>query len=133
MTLRTLSSHRRSGNVIVLVAIMLTVLLGMVGYAVDGGMILTQKREVQATADAAAMAAACCFYQNYQSLNVNTQGTYRNQARTAAENVAAANGFNNDAGNNGTTAGTSRVTVNFPPNITNNSIYNGSTASPDYE
>lgn len=134
MIVRTNRKRRRPGNVILLVALLLTTLLGMAGYAVDGGMILTQKRTCQATADASAMAAACVFYQNYQKMNSSNLANYRSEAQTAALNVATANGFLNDAGNgNNPTAGTSKVSVNFPPNITNNSIYNNSTASSSYD
>jgi uncharacterized membrane protein len=123
----------RQGYVLPLVACMLTVLIGFVGYSIDGGMILTKKRECQAVADASAMAAACVFYQNYQSIrfNGNGTGTYHSQATTAAVNMAYANGFYNDATNgNNPTANTSSVAVNFPGSFQNAaSIYNTGTNS----
>jgi Flp pilus assembly protein TadG len=146
MILRAGLKQDRPGNVICLVALMLTLLLGMAGYAIDGGMILTQKRTVQATADACAMAGACYFYQNYQTYYGSNVATYQTTAAGKAAQIAVANGFLSSSttgtgGGNGssvifqqgtTNAGDCTVTCNFPPNITNNSIYNGTGASPSY-
>ena len=48
----------RRGKVLVLVALTLTVLLGMVGLTVDSGLLQTGRRQVQNAADAGALAAA---------------------------------------------------------------------------
>lgn len=132
-------SHRqgvRSGNVAVLVAVLLSALLGMVGFAIDGGALLSKKREVQSAADAAAMAAACVLYQHYPAItsggSYNLNNSYNNDAETAAENVAAANGFMNDGSPATMAPDTSVVAVNFPPNITSNSIYNTATPSKQF-
>src|SRR4051812_44270169 len=53
-----LPCRRRSGKVLVMFALMLPVLLGMVGLAIDCGLLITAHREAQNAADAAAMAAA---------------------------------------------------------------------------
>jgi len=50
--------RRRRGIVLVLVAVCLAVILAFVAIAIDGGNLLEQRRQVQATADAAALAAA---------------------------------------------------------------------------
>jgi Flp pilus assembly protein TadG len=129
----------RQGNVAVLVACLLSVLIGFVGFSLDGGVMLTRKRECQAVADASAMAAACVFYQNYATIRNGNNGTssYHAAATTAAQQMAAGNGYFNDAPNgNNTAPGTSSITVNFPPNFQNStSIYNngGSTPSPNYD
>ena len=52
------NSPRRRGKVLVLVALALTVLLGMVGLTVDSGLLQTARRQVQNAADAGALAAA---------------------------------------------------------------------------
>lgn len=49
--------HRR-GNVLVLLAILLPVLIGVVGLVIDGGMMMDQRRNLQHATDAAATTAA---------------------------------------------------------------------------
>jgi hypothetical protein len=98
--------HRcRRGAVTPLVAILIIPLMCFVAIAVDGGMLLTERRRAQATTDAAAMAAACVLYDNYPT--DQGQGKVGNPI-DAALTVASANGYTND----GTT---SVVTVNLPP------------------
>jgi hypothetical protein len=77
----------------------------IVALVVDGGVLLTERRRAQATADAAAMAAACVLYDNYPV--DQGQGNVGNPTG-AALNVASANGYTNDGV-------TSSVTVNIPP------------------
>lgn len=96
---------RRRGAVAVLVAVCLTVLVGVAAIAIDGGMLLSQRRHAQMTADAAAMAAACVLYENYP-VDLG-QGNIGNPTG-AAQDVASANGYSNDGV-------TSTVTVNIPP------------------
>ena len=62
---RKTATRRGAGTVTVLVAICLTAILGVVGIALDGGMMLDNRRRVQATADAAALAAASDLLANY--------------------------------------------------------------------
>jgi uncharacterized membrane protein len=88
-----------------LTVLTLTLLVGMVAIAVDGGALLEDRRHVQATADAAALAAAADLYAHYPANGgADPQGTAAKSART----VAAANGFADDFAN-------SVVTVNVSP------------------
>jgi hypothetical protein len=98
-------SDKRRGTIAVLVAVSLAVMLGVVAIALDGGLLLDNRRKVQAGADAAALAAAIDLFANYASYNgVDSTGA----AKASALATAAANGFNNDGV-------TSIVTVNIPP------------------
>jgi Flp pilus assembly protein TadG len=101
MSSRSRKSHHRHvnrrqtrrGAIVVLVAFCLTVLLAFVAIAIDGGGLLEQRRQAQATADAAALAAAENLFLNYpKNKGVDSGGT----ASSAALAIAAANGFNND-------------------------------------
>src|SRR5437879_6857733 len=49
---------KQSGQAIVLIALMLTVLIGMVAIAIDGSRAYALRRDIQAATDAAALAAA---------------------------------------------------------------------------
>jgi hypothetical protein len=89
----------------VLVAVSLIAICGVVAIAVDGGMLLDNRRRVQAAADAAALAAADDLFSNFGANNgADPSGT----ANSSALSSAAANGFSNDGV-------TSVVTVNIPP------------------
>lgn len=68
------------GNVLVLSALSLTVIVGMIGLAVDVGMLYRAQRQVQKIADAGALAAAA---------NMGTDGT----GLTAAKQAATQDGF----------------------------------------
>src|ERR1700731_2387306 len=76
----------RRGTVSVLVAVCLTIMLGIVAIALDGGMLLTERRHAQAVADAAALAAASDLY----------LGNSVNTAQQSALRSAAGNGYAND-------------------------------------
>src|SRR6266704_1387450 len=52
------STQAQGGQAIVLIALMLTVLIGMVAIAIDGSRAYTVRRDLQAATDAAALAAA---------------------------------------------------------------------------
>jgi hypothetical protein len=107
------NSKRRRGAVIVLVAICLTAMVAIVALAVDGGLLMDQRRRVQSAADAAALAAAIDLFNKWAANNgQDTNGT----AKAGALSIAKANSYNND----GTT---STVTVNIPPKTSAN--YNG--------
>src|SRR5580704_15320020 len=97
-------SVRRRGAVLVLVALCLTFLIGMVAIAVDGALLLDERRRAQATADAAALAGATDLYQHYLQNNGMDSGGL---ASSSALAVANSNGYTND----GTT---STVTVRVP-------------------
>jgi hypothetical protein len=80
----------RNGNVVVLVAVCLTVILGFVAFALDGGVLLDDRQRAQSAGDAAALAAAEKLFlnwQRYQGLDVD------GSAALAASHLAAQHGF----------------------------------------
>lgn len=94
-----MSAHRNSrrpfrrGAIVVLVAACLTVILAFVAIAIDGGGLLEQRRQAQATADAAALAAAQDLFYNYPlNKGLDLGGT----AVSRAQAIALANGYTND-------------------------------------
>src|SRR4030081_3895223 len=105
--LKIRGSSRRRGAVIAWVIVCLVAIIGIVAIGMDGGRMLEKRRQAQATADAAALAAATSMFQYDLSLS-GALGTKKSGAQSAALGVAAVNGFNND----GTT---STVSVNIPP------------------
>ena len=78
-----IESDRQRGQMLALFAICLVVIIAMTGLVIDGGMTLTQRREEQNTADAAAMAGA------YAYATTSNASTAINEAR----DTAAANGY----------------------------------------
>jgi Putative Flp pilus-assembly TadE/G-like len=98
-------SRNRRGVVAVLVALCLVAVLGVTAIAIDGGLLMENRRSVQAAADAAALAAA---NQLYDSWSANKGLDKDGDASASAFSTASANGYTND----GTT---SVVTVNIPP------------------
>src|SRR5262245_50793174 len=99
------SSRFRKGVVAVFVAFILTGLVGVVAISLDGGVLHLQLRQSRATADAAAMAAACELFRYYPTdQGVDVHG----YARAAAFDLANSNGYSNDGE-------TSTVVVNIPP------------------
>lgn len=83
------SARRQSGQVLVLFAISLTVVISMAGLAVDGGNGLTQRRNAQNTADFAAMAGARIVAEWIAGDTAN--GTDAN-VRAAIQHTITANG-----------------------------------------
>ncbi len=116
LTIRRVPSKRpRRGMVTVQVALALTALLGVVSIVVDGGILLAQRRHVQAVADAGALAAAADLYEKF---NTNG-GVDGGSASTSALATASSNGYNNDAvaaDGTGNAATTSTVVVQMYPN-----------------
>jgi Flp pilus assembly protein TadG len=106
--LKPITGKRRFGVTSILVAILITVLLGITAIAIDGGMLEDNKRRVQATADAAALAAASKLYKNYTTMLSTNTADPNGDGKAAALAVASENGFADD----GTTV---VVTVNIPP------------------
>jgi hypothetical protein len=106
----TTTNGRRRGIVAVLVAVLLTTLLGVAAIAVDGGLMQDNRRCVQAATDAAAMAAAQQLYANYPAIVASNYTTADpgNNAATAAQASATANGYKSDGVN-------ASVVVNIPP------------------
>jgi Putative Flp pilus-assembly TadE/G-like len=99
------AGEARRGMVAAQVSLGLTALLGMLALLVDGGLLLSERRHAQATADAAALAAATDLYANWRT---NQGADFGGTAAASALNVASSNGYTNDGTTNG-------VTVNIPP------------------
>jgi hypothetical protein len=98
-------TFRRPGVVAVLVAVCLVAIMSIMALAIDGGLLLDQRRDVQAAADSAALAAAAQLWSDWAT----GQGQDRNgKASATALLTASANGFNNDTVTN-------TVTVHIPP------------------
>ncbi|MCH7699523.1 MAG: hypothetical protein IH865_11355 [Chloroflexi bacterium] len=85
------------GQILILVVLLTTVMLGVVGLAIDTGFHYVARRQLQNAADQATLAAA--YEMQYESNDA--------AAITAALDNAAANGFDNDGTSN-------TVTVNIP-------------------
>jgi hypothetical protein len=104
------SGGSRRGIVAVFVALMLTIIVGTMAIALDGGLLQHNKRRVQATADAAALAAATELFKHWPAIVASNYVTFdpSNAANDAAQNYATYNGFKNDTTN-------AVVTVNIPP------------------
>jgi hypothetical protein len=97
--------HPRRGTVAVLAALSLIAIMGFAALSVDAVLLLQDRRNAQAGADSAALAAAGNLFLNWRTnQGADTAGAAANEALAAA----AANGFTNDGVN-------STVTVNIPP------------------
>jgi uncharacterized membrane protein len=99
---RVCGKQRERGFTILAYALMVFVVLGFTGLAIDAGYLQWQRRLMQSAADAAAMGAL----REMELGRTNTAPT--NDLTLAAQNDAALNGFTN--GTNGVT-----VTLNNPP------------------
>ena len=55
--------RQASGQILIVVALLLTFLIGFVGLAAEGGLYLDVKRRMQTAADAAAVATAVARFQ----------------------------------------------------------------------
>lgn len=95
-------ARSRRGQVLVITTLGLVAVIGCVALAVDVGTLWTQRREMQAAADAAAVAGDLEIYSG------NASDSDTAPITTAAQTDSAKNGFTNGA--NGAT-----VTVNAPP------------------
>lgn len=79
------------GQVLVLVALVLVILFGFAGVAIDGGNLYTEQRRAQAAADNAVLAAAFAQMKG---------ATDYNQLKSVAEGNAAINAYNNNKTDN---------------------------------
>ena len=96
---------RREGTVIIAVSVSLVAILGFVALSLDGGLLLDKRRQVQAAADAAALAAGCELYYTWRTqTGRDTDGSIA----LFAKRVAEENGFKD--GVNGVS-----VQVHIPP------------------
>ena len=99
------SGARRRGISLVIVVVSLVALLGVLALSLEGGLLLSERRTAQATADAAAMSAAADMYYNH-FLNFGTDPG--KSAYNGAMYTASQNGYTNDGEN-------TKVTVMIPP------------------
>ncbi len=76
-------SRSESGQVMVFLVLGIIGMMGFAALAIDGGMILTERRAAQNVADAAVMASAWAIF----------NGATANEAKIVAANVATANGY----------------------------------------
>jgi hypothetical protein len=106
MTLKR--TTRRSGAVAPLVAMLMVALCVVISIVLEEGMMLSESRRAQATADAAAMAGACVLYQN-----VKTTAGIDPASITAATQMANDNGY--DGLGNSQTPGSTLVEAHNPP------------------
>lgn len=96
---------RRRGAILLVVALVLLALIGIMALTLECGALMVSRRNAQAVADAAALAAGCDLSYNYGfNQGLDPQGT----ATAAALAAAAALGYANDGVN-------STVVVNIPP------------------
>jgi Flp pilus assembly protein TadG len=104
---------RESGQVLVLSACGMAVLLGFLAFSTDVGVLLHTKRQMQAAADAAALAGAT------EALAEGNPSTLSTGEYSAADNDAALNGFagGSSSGTANSSTGTT-LRVNLSPNIT---------------
>jgi hypothetical protein len=99
------SGARRRGISLVLVTVSIVAVLSVLALSLEGGLLLSERRHAQATADAASMAAAADFYWNwYTNFGTDPSGT----AASSAYYTASQDGYTNDGVN-------TKVTVNIPP------------------
>ncbi|MCI0358783.1 MAG: pilus assembly protein TadG-related protein [Planctomycetaceae bacterium] len=104
----------RRGAVVILVAVSLAAVLAFVAIAIDGGGLLEKRRQGQATADAAAIAAAEDLFRNYPAnKGIDTYGTAEERAR----DIAAANGFSGNGTDSVVTVRTSPEFYTGGPNV----------------
>jgi hypothetical protein len=102
---KTPQTSWRGGVVAPAVALSLVAVVGITAIVMDGGINLTERRQAQATADAAALAAAEVLYVNYPKQKGNGP---KDEAVAAALALAAGNGYTNDGVR-------SSVSVRIPP------------------
>ena len=85
MTLRVRCRiNGESGQVIVLVAVLMVALVAVVGLVTDGGMVFTQRRDLQNVADAATLAGAMQIDENAYRASGGTAVVLDEQAARAA-------------------------------------------------
>src|SRR5438067_10818457 len=87
--------RRRDGTVVIVVLLCLIVMLSVAALSLDGGLMMDKRREIQATADAAALAAASELYVNwFTSHGLETPDL---TVANTAQAVATSSGFQNAA------------------------------------
>jgi Flp pilus assembly protein TadG len=107
----------RRGNVLILTAVLMIVMMGFLAFAIDLGYMFTVRTELQRSADAAAIAAAWELLDESTRVADGDLSHAASEARTSAESFAA----QNPAGNMAPLLGQSDVTVGFRNDIFNES------------
>ncbi len=109
MVTRSRRAAGRRGVIAVIMAISLTLLIGVVALTADGGWMLAERRYAQATADTAALAAATDVFESWASHQDGPDEGHDpdGTARAAAQAILDAAGF---------TAANSTTTINISPN-----------------
>ena len=82
-----LKKHRRRGSTLVLAAIIMVLMLGMVGFAVDMGYVMLVRTQLQVAADSAAIAAAAANMNDLQNEVVATASQYAEYHASGGKNV----------------------------------------------
>ena len=101
---------RRSGAVAPLVALCMVALCICISIVLEEGMMLSESRHSQATADAAAMAGACVLFSE-----IKTTAGIDPASVTAALQMADDNGYHNDAAGTNPNPDTTTVNAYNPP------------------
>jgi Flp pilus assembly protein TadG len=85
-------AQRERGQILVIFALALIVIIGMVGLVLDGGSAFAQRRAEQNAADLAALAGANAYMHESQS-GVGNHTAWQATAKTAAITAAGRNGY----------------------------------------
>lgn len=101
-----------SGQVLVLTALSMVLLLGFVGFATDVGVLLHERRIVQTAADSAAIAGAT------EALQEGSPTTVSSGMWNAAASDAKLNGFTPGATNGATSSSGTTLTINTDSTVT---------------
>lgn len=94
---RGAAPERERGQILVLFAIALIVIIGMVGLVLDGGSAFAQRRAEQNAADLAALAGANVYLHESQS-GFGNHNTWQATAKAAAFSASTRNGYAAAAG-----------------------------------
>jgi hypothetical protein len=99
------TNARRRGQVLAFVCVCVLGLVGILAITFDGGVLMQERRRVQAAAEASAMAAAVDLFEHYHTnYGKDPDGT----AEASAQTTAKANGYDNNTAD-------VNVLVNIPP------------------
>ena len=94
---RERAAQREQGQILVIFALALIVIIGMVGLVLDGGSAFAQRRAEQNAADLAALAGANAYLHESQS-GVGNHTAWQAVAKAAAITAAGRNGYSTASG-----------------------------------
>ena len=92
---RVHTRRRQGGQAIVLVALLILVLFGMLGLAIDSGRVYVDRRDQQTAVDSAALAAGD-WYENYQSVKAGGNAAMLHAKQVYENNVHLYGGSTSD-------------------------------------